>query len=128
MYTLDDYEKAKSELKRWSDAWDNYSGNNPNKYQADIKAASRLVRDIEAYLKAQGLLERTEREKLEKEIDAAFPNAKNKEIVSFRGRRYVRRYFPLERSRSGKTVNEWGRSWEEVRDGGRPVRGERRGL
>jgi hypothetical protein len=53
MYTLDDYEKAKSELKRWSRAGDNYSGNNPDKYQADIKAASRRVRDIEVYLKAK---------------------------------------------------------------------------
>lgn len=117
MYTLDDYEKAKSELRRWSDAWDNYSGNNPDKYQADIKAARRRVRELEEYLKAHGLIERTEREILEKEIDAAFPNAKSKEIVSFRGKRYMRRFFPLEKSRSRKTVNEWGRSWEEISDG-----------
>jgi hypothetical protein len=36
------------------------------------------------------------------------------EIVEFEGRRYQRRFYPLERSRSRKTVTEWGREWLEL--------------
>lgn len=50
MYSLEGYKKAKSELARWSDAWDDCTGNNPDKYQSDIKAAARKVREIEQYL------------------------------------------------------------------------------
>ena len=114
MYTLEDYKKAKTELDRWNDAFDNYSGNNPDKYQADIKAAARKVREIEQYLKDVGILELTEKEKLERELDRAFPNAKSKEIVQYKGKKYIRRFFPIERSRSRKTVMEWGKSWESV--------------
>ena len=114
MYTLEDYEKAKAGLARWNAAWDNYTGNNPDKYHADIKAAARKVREIEQYLKSSGVLELNEREKLEKELDRAFPNAKSKEVVRYEGKKYRRRFFPLEKSRSGKTVTEWGKSWELV--------------
>ena len=114
MYTLEDYKKAKAELTRWNEAWDNYTGNNPDKYQANIKAAARKVREIEQYLKDIGVLELTEKEKLEKELDWAFPNAKSKEIVEYKGKKYIRRFFSLEKSRSKKTVKEWGKSWEPV--------------
>jgi hypothetical protein len=36
MYTLEDYEKAKAEARKWTDAFDRYSGNNLDKYQSDI--------------------------------------------------------------------------------------------
>lgn len=111
MYTLDDYEKAKAELQGWLQRWENYSGNNSNKYQADIKAARAKVRLIEHVLKEKGVLSLTERE-----LDKAFPNAQSREVVEYKGRRYRRHFIPLEKSRSRKTVTEWGRSWEDAND------------
>lgn len=32
MYTAEDLNKAQEELELWEKRWDNYSGNNPNKY------------------------------------------------------------------------------------------------
>ena len=116
MYTLEDYENAKAELARWNERGNNYTGNNPDKYQADIKAAARKVREIEQFLKDAGVLELTEKEHLEKELDRAFPNAQSKEVVEYNGKRYRRRFFPLEKSRSGKTVKEWAKSWEPVEE------------
>lgn len=114
MYTLDDLEAARAALKSWQDQFDRYSGNNPDKYQADIKAARRQVRAIEDALKANGTIPLTEKEQLEKELDDAFPNARSKQIVSLNGRRFQRRFWPMEKSRSGKTVTEWGRGWTEL--------------
>jgi hypothetical protein len=45
-----------------------------------------------------------------------FPDAKSKQVVDFRGKRYRRTFFPLEMSRSGKTVIEWGKGWEQIDD------------
>jgi hypothetical protein len=73
VYTLEEYEQAKAELARWSDAWDRYSGNNPHKYEGDLRAARRRVQIIEGDLKNRGLLTLTEKEVLERELDAAFP-------------------------------------------------------
>lgn len=116
MYTLEDYAKAKAELTYWRERWSNYTGNNPDKYQTDIRNAARRVREIEGCLKDVGTLERTEEEKLEREIDSMFPNAKNKEIVEYNGKKYQRRYWPLEKTRSGKTVKEWSKSWNPVEE------------
>jgi hypothetical protein len=114
MYTFKDYEKAKAELHRWHEQWDSYTGNNPEKYQTDIRDASRKVREIEQYLKDAGILERTKREQLEIELDRIFPNARTREIVEYNGKKYRRQFWPLEKSRSGKTVKEWDKSWLPV--------------
>jgi hypothetical protein len=114
VYTLEDYERARAELQEWDDKFDSYSGNNPDKYRSEINMAASKVRAIESYLKKSGLLPMSEREKLELELDAMFPKAKSKEIVLYQGRRYQRRFFPLAKSRSGKTVTEWGKAWVEV--------------
>lgn len=113
MYTHDDYSAAKAELESLTQQWEKYSGNNPDKYRASITSAGAKVREIESALKTQGLLQRTPQEDLEKQIDLAFPNARSKQIVEFKGKRYVRRFTPLGKSLSGKTT-EWGKSWEEV--------------
>jgi hypothetical protein len=47
-------------------------------------------------------------------IDAQHPSARSGEVVEHAGQRYRRRFFPEEKSRSGKTVTEWGRTWEAV--------------
>ena len=114
MYTLDDYEKAKAEAKKWTDAFDRYSGNNPDKYQSDIKIARAMLRDIEQDLKIRGLIVMTDKEKLEAELDKQFPKTKSKQIVEYKGKSYQRKFFPLEKSRSRKTVTEWGKTWIEI--------------
>lgn len=116
MYTVHDLEEARANLKSWEDRFDRYSGNNPDKYQADIKAARRKVTAISNALKESGQIPLTEKEILEKALDAAFPNAKSKQIVEFQGRRFQRRFWPIEKSRSGKTVIDWERGWTELSD------------
>lgn len=114
MYTIEDLDSAEKELNRWNEAFANDRSNNPNKYEAQIRDAGIEVRKIRDYLKAQGEIEKTEAEKLCEELDALFPNAKSKAIVSHNDKRYQISYYPLVRSRSRKTVKEWGRRWTEV--------------
>lgn len=114
MYTLEDLYIAQEELALWQDRWDRYDGNNPNKYQADIRNAQSRVRSITESLKANGVLERSEQEKLEVRLDHEFPNAQSNEIVEFEGKQYQRRFYPLRKSRSRKSVTEWGKSWNLV--------------
>lgn len=73
-YTLEGLEKARAELKRLEAAWENYSGNNPNKYQSQIKSARTMVRVIESTLKANGTLPLTEHEQLERELGKHEPS------------------------------------------------------
>lgn len=114
MYSKEDLIEAQKVLQSWQEKFDRYSGNNPNKYEADIKSARRTVRLIENSLKASGQIPLTVQEQLEKDLDAAFPDAKSKQVVEFRGRKYQRKFWPLEKSRSRKNVTEWGRCWEDV--------------
>lgn len=113
-YTLEGLEKARAELKRLTDAWDNYSGNNPNKYQSQIKSARLQVSIIESALKANGTIPLTEHEQLERELDRLHPDAESKLIVEHNGKRYQRWYAPAAVSNSGKTVQAWDRGWREV--------------
>jgi len=114
MHTLEDLDKVRAELRDWEDRFDRYSGNNPDKYKSDIRLARQKVRLIETALKDSGVLPLSDQEKLEKELDGKFPNARSKEIVVHNERRYQRRFFPLEKSRSGKTVTEWGCEWIDI--------------
>ncbi|MER2926818.1 hypothetical protein [Serratia nevei] len=113
-YTIDDYKLAQDELERVNAKWDRYSGNNPNKYRSEISAAKSRVRAIENSLKSQGVMPLSEKEILERELNREFPNARSKQIVEFHGKQYIKKFFPLERSRSGKSVTEWGSCWELV--------------
>ncbi|WP_326543994.1 hypothetical protein [Pseudorhodoferax sp.] len=114
LYTLDDHTAAKANLDSLNTKWDNYSGNNPNKFRADIEAAKAKLHSIETELKANGLLARTATEERNASLDAAFPNAQSREIVEWEGRKYMRRFTPVSKSLSGKTVNAWDIHWEEV--------------
>lgn len=51
MYTLEDLENARKKLESLQERWANYTGNNPNKYESDLKSARREIRIIEDYLK-----------------------------------------------------------------------------
>jgi len=113
-YTSDDLKKAREELKLWQKRWENYSGNNSDKYQSNIKIAVSNVRMIERELKNAGIIEMTDQEKLNIELDKLYPNARSTTIVEHNGQKYQIRYFPLEKSRSRKTVKEWGHEWVQV--------------
>lgn len=115
-YTLKDLEAARTELKRTSDRADNHSANNPDFGQADIRAARRKVQVILGELKAMGVLPLTDQQRLEAELDKRFPTAKSREIVEHDGKQYRRRFAPAEKSRSRKTVTQWDRWWEEVKE------------
>lgn len=114
MYTLDDLQAATADLESAERRWKNYDGNNPNKLRSSVTDARVKVREIEADLKARGLLARSESEELAHRIDQAFPNADSGRIVDFEGKRYKRRYTPRGKSLSGKTVYGYDGSWDEV--------------
>ena len=114
MYTLEDLDNALEVKQHWDDKFFNNSSNNPNKYQAQRRDAESRVRQIQSYLKSVGLLEKTEEEQLNEQLDKLYPNARSKTIVEYQGMQYQVRYFPLVRSRSRKTVKEWGHSWHRV--------------
>ncbi|OAD82127.1 hypothetical protein ATN89_21805 [Comamonas thiooxydans] len=114
LYTLEDHIAAKASLDSLNAKWDNYSGNNPNKFRADIEAAKARLYSIETALKANGLLARTPKEERNASLDAAFPNAQSREVVEWNGKRYMRRFTPVSKSLSGKTVNAWNKHWEEL--------------
>ncbi|WP_407353298.1 hypothetical protein [Luteimonas sp. R10] len=69
MYTIADLEKAKAERETIEARWDNYSGNNPNKFHSDRNAANAKVDLIEAHLKSSGGIPLSEHEILERELD-----------------------------------------------------------
>lgn len=113
-YSLDDLAEAKAELKMQNARWENYSGNNPNKFHTQIESARLKVHLIEAELKQSGLISLSPMEARNAMLDAAFPNAKSKEIVDWQGKKYIRRFSPLSKSLSGKTVKAWSKFWEEL--------------
>lgn len=111
LYTLEDLAAAQAELKRWDDAFANDTSNNPNKYEAQRRDASSAVRQISDELKRSGQLPVSEEERINHELDRLYPNARSKTIVTHNGIRYQINYFPLSRSRSRKSVKEWGHHW-----------------
>lgn len=120
-YTLEDLEEARREVKIWDDRYANDSSNNPDKYQSQRKSARDKVRWITAELKAAGILETSKAERLYQKLDRAYPLAKSKEVVLFEGRYYQRRFKPLERSRSRKTITLWGGYWVQLEEDDRLV-------
>jgi hypothetical protein len=96
--TKEDLENARRALQEWQERFDLYSGNNPDNYQADIRAARRRVQEIEDALKTSGKLPCSDRERMNIELDRAFSNAKSKGIAKYRGRKFQRHFYPLEHS------------------------------
>tara|TARA_B100001971_G_C18169301_1_gene526114 strand:+ start:99 stop:479 length:381 start_codon:yes stop_codon:yes gene_type:complete len=114
-YTFESLEQAKRHLEFLEDRDASDTSGNPDKYHRRLNEARSNVRRIEAYLKHQGVLQMSERELLEKRLDSAFPNATSREVVEFEGRSFQRRFFPLQKSRSGKIVQVWGRRWDLIK-------------
>jgi len=115
LYTLDDYHTAKAAHEGQLERFNRYDGNNPDKYASDIRSARETLHRIEVYLKRHGVLPVTEREAITLRLDADHPNAQSKQIVALDGRRYQKRFEPVSRSNSGKTVREWAHAWHEVK-------------
>ena len=116
MYSLEELESARLNLTAVQERFDRYSGNNPDKYRADIESARLKVHSIEKALIASGLLPQSATEKRDAELYKAFPNARSKQIVEWKGKKYIRRFSPASQSLSGKTVNAWKKYWEDVAD------------
>lgn len=69
---------------------------------------------IQESLKGQGIIELSEKEKLEKGLDLKFPNAQSKEIVTYNNQKFQKRFYLIAKSRSGKTVQAWGEEWVKI--------------
>jgi hypothetical protein len=110
----EDLEAAQAEAARWDDRWANDTSNNPNKFSAQRRDAHRRVDELTAALKAQGDQPMTDHEELCAELDRRFPDADHGTVVEHEGVSYRCRFYPLEKSRSRKSVTRWGRSWERV--------------
>ncbi len=110
-YTLKDLEEARQELANWQERFANDGSNNPNKYSSQIRDAASKVRHITEVLKEAGALPKTPEEELTAKLDELHPNARSRSVVTHKGKKYQIRYFPLDVSRSGKTVHEWGHEW-----------------
>jgi hypothetical protein len=118
-YTLADLEEA----ERWASETPG-SGNNPNKNRGRIKTARLMVGIIRAQLIKRGIIDiparqkpqdEIESERIQAELDRLYPNAQSKRIVEYQGQNWIRRYVPLDVSRSGKTVHRWHGYWEKLK-------------
>ena len=112
--TLEDYGAAKLELATVEERWANYSGNNPDKYQSELRNAREVLASVEADLKRRGLLPLTETERLHAELNRTFPNARSKEVVVLEGVRYQRCFRPATLSNSRKNVRTWEATWKRL--------------
>jgi len=87
---------------------------NPDKYHSRVNSARAEVDRIKEQLKQHGDIPYSNEELMGQKLDAAFPNAQSKEIVHFEGQEYQFKFFLLAKSRSGKTVQRWGKKWLKV--------------
>lgn len=112
---LEDLDAAKAELARWNARWENYSGNNPDKFQTDIRNARDEVERLTEALKAVGVLTYSEQELRDQQLDELAPGSRKDDIVTYEGVTYRRRFTPARKSRSG-AVMSWHGFWERVVD------------
>jgi len=117
MHTLEDLKQANAALEEVAERWSAaYSANRINPLDAEAKAAAERVRNIEEELKRRGLLPFTAHALLEDSLDQRYPDAQSQEVVLYNGKRYQRRFYPLELSKSGKRVKQWKKAWEPLDD------------
>lgn len=79
-----------------------YAGAHLARVETETRLALEQVQALTTALKASGLLPRTPHENLEARLDAAFPNARPKDIVTFENERYRRRVEPATRTAAGQ--------------------------
>ena len=105
-----DYETLLELRNRLLDA----HSNNPDANRGRINELNSQIRYLEKALKKKGELPMEEEEGVTFELDELFPNAKSGTIVNHKGKKYQIKYFPLQQSRTGKTVQEWGHTWKLI--------------
>jgi hypothetical protein len=114
-YSVKEFEEHKIELDRIAELWnDNYSAKGKNPYSAQAKKASEKLRNMETYLKRNGLINYTEHELLEETLNQQYPKAQSKEIVMYDGVKYKKKFSPIELSKTGKSVKKWRSGWEAL--------------
>jgi hypothetical protein len=114
-YTLADLEAAQqAEESIWN--------NNPGKTARFIREKAARIAELRAALIEQGDLPapqkspaQIESERIQAELDRLYPNATSKRVVEYQGQNWIRRYVPLDASRSGKTVHTWHGYWEKLK-------------
>ncbi len=108
-WTFEDLEKERQ--------WDDGLGpNNSGAFSRKLAEHRERLREIEAYLKSEGLLEKTEADKfleenkkINEELNKLYPDAKSRTIVEYERKKYQIRYFPLKKK--GNKVLEWEHAW-----------------
>lgn len=108
--TLERLEAARGALAEAIARRDAYRGNNPGKPATDVRLAEERVAELTRALKALGVLARTAHEALEARLDAAFPKARHKDVVTFEKERYQRWVTPATRTQAGQ-VASWDKGW-----------------
>jgi hypothetical protein len=92
---------------------------NPGRTRRWYGDAMERVASIRAGLIEQGDLPKPEKsaetiahEKIEAELNRLYQNAQHGRVVEYQSSRYMRCYWPLHISNSGKTVHVWHASWQ----------------
>jgi hypothetical protein len=114
-YTLADLEAAQQ-------AEDSGRHNNPGRTARLNRKNAATIAEIRAALIEQGDLPprqkfgaEFESERIQAQLDRLYPNAESKSVVEYQGAKWKRRYWPIDTSRSGKTVYEWHGYWEKLK-------------
>lgn len=110
---MQDLDEARAALETLLAEQAAYVGNNLNRFAEPLAKAREQVSSVERALKAAGLLEMSPQEALAARLDAAFPKARPKDVVTFEGARYQRLVTALERAPSGQVIR-WDRGWSLV--------------
>ena len=112
-YTVDDFEAQKIKHAKIGKLWaDEYSPNKKNPYDKAAKEATAKLREIEEYLKKNGLIPYSDHELVIESLNNKYPNAQSREIVVHNGIKYRKKFIPLTLSKTGKTVKKWESTWE----------------
>lgn len=69
-------------------------------------------------LKSNGDMPYTILEQIMDELNEAFPNAKSNDKVEFNGEKYLKRFQPVELSKTGKSVKQYWAYWLRLHEGG----------
>lgn len=118
---LDQLEAARKALSDLDSRFENYDGNNPDKYVVPRQRAREHLAAVERACKAAGVLPLTEHEAREQRLDQAFPKVANRQVVEFEGSHFQRRFMKATVSRAGNPTS-WTPYWAELKETDREVR------
>jgi hypothetical protein len=112
-FSVKEFEAHKVEHEKIAELWvQNEFRKGKNPYSEAAKSASKTLREMESYLKKNGLIPYSEHELLEETLNQKYPKAQTQEIITFKGLEYRKKFTPLELSKTGKSVKKWHSGWE----------------